>query len=63
MGLLKVDNPCKGGEHMQKAKDILRGLAAMAGVVLLMAAGGGTGAEIWACAGPGLALMWLAAKE
>lgn len=48
---------------MQKAKDILRGLAAMAGVVLLMAAGGGTGAEIWACAGPGLALMWLAAKE
>lgn len=30
---------------MQKAKDILRGLAAMAGVVLLMAAGGGARAD------------------
>lgn len=48
---------------MHKTMEILRGIAAMAGVVLLMAAGGGTGAEIWACAGPGLALMWLAAKE
>lgn len=48
---------------MHKTMEILRCLAAMAGVVLLMAAGGGTGAEIWACAGPGLALMGLAAKE
>ena len=44
---------------MQNAKDILRGLAAMAGVVLLMAAGGGTGAEIWACAVPALMLIWI----
>ena len=51
-----------GGEHMQKARNILRGLAAMAGVVLLMAAGGGTGAEIWACAGPGLALVWIGGR-
>lgn len=47
---------------MQKARNILRGLAAMAGVVLLMAATGGTGAEIWACAGPGLALVWIGAN-
>ena len=51
-----------GGEHMQKARNILRGLAAMAGVVLLMAAGGGTGAEIWACAVPGLTLIWIAGR-
>ena len=47
---------------MQKARNILRGLAAMAGVVLLMAAGCGTGAEIWACAGPGLTLIWIAGR-
>lgn len=47
---------------MQKARNILRGLAAMAGVVLLMAAGGGTGAEIWACAVPGLTLIWTAGR-
>lgn len=47
---------------MHKPMEILRCLAAMAGVVLLMAAGGGTGAEIWACAGPGLALVWIGAN-
>lgn len=47
---------------MQKARNILRGLAAMAGVVLLMAAGGGTGAAIWACAVPGLTLIWIAGR-
>ena len=47
---------------MQKARNILRGLAAMAGVVLLMAATGGTGAAIWACAVPGLMLIWLAGR-
>lgn len=47
---------------MQNAKDILRGLAAMAGVVLLMAAGGGTGAAIWACAVPGMVLIILAGR-
>lgn len=47
---------------MHKTMEILRCLAAMAGVVLLMAAGGGTGAEIWACAGPGLALVWIGGR-
>lgn len=47
---------------MHKTMEILRGLAAMAGVVLIMAAGGGTGAEIWACAVPGLMLIWLVGR-
>lgn len=47
---------------MRSPMKMVRGLAAMAGVVLLMAAGGGTGAEIWACAGPGLALVWIGGR-
>lgn len=47
---------------MQKARNILRGLAAMAGVVLLMAAGGGTGAEIWLWGGLGLTLLYVGGK-
>lgn len=47
---------------MRSPMSVLRGFAAMAGVVLLMAAGGGTGAEIWACAGPGLALVWIGGR-
>lgn len=47
---------------MHKTMEILRCLAAMAGVVLLMAAGGGTGAAIWACAVPGMVLIILAGR-
>lgn len=45
---------------MRSPMSVLRGLAAMAGVVLLMVAGGGTGSAIWACAVPGLMLIWIA---
>ena len=47
---------------MLSPMNVFRGLAAMAGVVLIMAAGGGTGAEIWACAVPGLTLIWIAGR-
>lgn len=41
----------------------LRPWVFMAGVVIIAAAGGGTGDEIFACAVPGLALIGLAGKN
>lgn len=45
-----------------RGKLMMRKIAGVVGLVLLMASGGGTGAAIWACAVPGLTLIWLAGK-
>ena len=45
-----------------RGKVMVRKIAGVVGLVLLMASGGGTGAEIWACAVPGLTLIWIAGR-
>lgn len=45
-----------------RGKVMVRKIAGVVGLVLLMASGGGTGAAIWACAVPGLTLIWIAGR-